>query len=179
MSGTRQLIESRVVDAFMALGIIKNKRHGSKYENHFEAIANFLLSIPGTDEYVFVRELVDVMKLRGCVFVTPAICSNRARMEEAAERLAKGSPMDPERIWGECEKLVDRYISGGMFKTRKSVLFSPSSGLPAWYRIVASKGDEDVFDLYMDAAREEMASDRKLSEYICARHKTLYGRILK
>jgi len=162
----RRELADRVRQAFADCGVAKYKRQADKYSNHYLAIANFLLSKPGLDEYKFVRELVDVMKLRGCVFVTPAVCSNRARMEEAAKRIEKGSPLDGENVLTGCRKLVSTYLEGGVFDSVRDILVSPVTNLPSWFRVVESNGDPEVWTYYGVTAQAELAGDRGLSEYV-------------
>jgi len=163
---TRQTIAEEVKQAFIRLGVVHGDAHAAKYTHHFETIANHLLSAPKTDTYKFVCRLVDHMKQRGCVFVTPAVCANRARITEVLELLQKVQPLDPENMLEEHRKYVRTCISTGAYKTVKSALVSPATGLPAWFRILESNFDDEVVEYYWEQAEEELAKDPMLAEYV-------------
>lgn len=163
---TRQIIADRVEQAFATIGVIRGQGQHSKYRHHFEAIANYLLSVPGTDEYKFVATLVAYMKDRGCMFVTPAVCSNRARMEEAMKLVQDPGPMGPANVAEECRRRVRVYISNGVCKTEHNALVSLVTGLPAWFRITESGFDDEVVEYYGEAAKEELAKDPLLAKYV-------------
>lgn len=163
-------MEDRVKSAFIELGVIRGRRQLEKYGKHCSTIANFLLSAPdGTDVYKFAQALVGILRSRGCLLITPAVCSNRSRMEEALKRIEKDSPLDAENVLSGCRDLVRTYMSNGVFRSRKCLLSSPMIGLPAWFRVFESGFDPDIEADYMQDALEELAKDRKLAAY-------LYGR---
>lgn len=174
---TRQSVAESVRMAFVDLGVVRDFGSRDKYARHYEAIANYLLSVPGTDEYKFTKALVGVMRNRGCVFVTPAVCANRKRMEEASEQLSSSESVPPERIAELCENTLRGCIARGICKTERNALLSPVSGLPAWFRIVRSGFDPEVAGWHAEAAREELANDRALAEYVRAKHPDFDKRI--
>ena len=166
----RQIVSERVKDAFHALGTVRSRGQDEKYARHYDAIANYLLSVPGTDEYKFLAVLTRRLRDRGCVFVTPATCSNRQRMEEASKELEKPGTSDPGTMFEECRKRVRTNISNGVNRTAMNAFVSPSSGLPAWFRVVESGFDAEVCGYYMEDAKEELAKDPVLADYIRGRY---------
>jgi hypothetical protein len=166
MHDTRQVIAGRVEQAFDALGVIRGPAQHSKYKRNFESIANYLLSVPGTDEYKFVVALVAHMKDRGCMFVNPSVCANRTRMEEVSKQLRKPDVVGPVNVAEECRKQVRACISNKVCRTEHNALVSPVTGLPAWFRVTESGFDEEVVEYYGEAAKDELAKDPVLAKYV-------------
>lgn len=165
--------------AFTDLRIVKPGRMADKYEPHYDAIADFMLSLSGSlrgfgmdaemDAYSFARELVSVARLHGCKFVTPAVCSNRDKMKEASQRFERGATEKPEQVNAYCLKLVAEYQNSGLYGDTNQILVNPQLGFPAWFRVAGSGFNKKIVSYYMEEAREELAGDKRLSEYLLAR----------
>lgn len=162
--------------AFVDLKITRPGKQSDKYEKHYGIIADFLLGKPewftgarndaSLAAYKFTRELIAVARLHGCKFVTPAVCANFDKMCEAVERVdseASGSPAQDDATG---EALLRRYLASGLYDSVNNVLINPQLGFPAWFRIKASGFDAEIVSYYLEEARDEIAKDRLLSEYL-------------
>lgn len=166
MENKRQTIAMRVKEAFERMNVVRPHLDPEKFGKYYDAIANFLLGYPGVDEYKFIRALVVIMRRRHCKFVHPKICANRERMKEALAEVGKPDPLGVEIMLEACRQKVNVCIANGVCKTAANALVSPVTGLPAWFRLVESKFDPEVVEYYMESAKEELAKDQNLSDYL-------------
>lgn len=172
-------MELAVKTAFIDLRVVRPGKQADKYGKHFGIIADFLLGKPewffGAGSaadlmaYKFSRELVAVARLHGCKFVTPAVCANFDKMREAASRMDSGVSGSPAQVDNVETALLGKYLSSGLYGSLRNVLVNPQLGFPAWFRIKASGFDPDIVAYYMDDAKEEIAEDRELAEYLLER----------
>jgi hypothetical protein len=100
------------------------------------------------------------------IYIKPACLRDPERQDQYQKQLIKTTvDYDIDSEWHSLIEELLSYMADG--SSENSVLLSPMTPFPAWFRLVyPERLDEQVFGLYGAAGRKEFAANRRLRDFV-------------